>query len=472
MPARQRQPAFALAVVCLGSIAAPLDSSVNIAFPSIARDLGFGVSDIRWVIIAYVLTYASLMLIFGKLGDLLGYRRIFQSGLVIATIGFVACAAAPTLGWLLPGRVLQGVGIALTWSCAPALATSLYAESERTRILALYGAAMAAGAALGPLAGGFLVETFGWPVVFWARAPLVGTALLLSWLIPAGAQRATTSGFDWLGALLLVVWMAAFLLAAARPNIPIPIPVTLPLVGVGVAALVAFLWHETRHPEPIVRLSHFANGDFLMLNIASIMVNLAGFAVMLLVPFHIVRTLGLAPGVGGLVLGVNAVGIIVGSWIAGQIAPRIGQGRLAMLGTGVSVAGLSCVGATGADTPLALAAAALLVQGLGLGLFQIAYTDAVIAHLPKSERGVAGSLTMVTRTIGVIGAATGLTALHGWLEAGSRAGGADDAAAFHQAFVQTFGLVAGTLALCLVAAMLRALVLGARRRPPSTDSDA
>ncbi|MEZ5857305.1 MAG: MFS transporter, partial [Hyphomicrobiaceae bacterium] len=249
MPERPRHPAIALAVVCLGSVAAPLDSSVNIAFPSIARDLGFGVSEIRWVIIAYVLTYASLMLVFGKLGDLLGYRRIFQTGLVIATVGFLACAAAPTLALLLPGRVLQGIGIALTWSCAPALATSLYGESERTRILALYGAVMAAGAALGPLAGGFLVEQFGWSVVFWARAPLVASAFLLSWLIPASAPGGGQSRFDWAGAVLLVTWMASFLMAAARPELPYPQIVTAVLIAVGLLAFAAFLRHEARHPE-------------------------------------------------------------------------------------------------------------------------------------------------------------------------------------------------------------------------------
>ena len=185
-----------LLIVGLGIIAAPLDTAVNIAFPSITRAFDLQVQDIRWVVIAYVLTYASLMLVFGRLGDLLGYRRIFQLGLLVSAVGFVACSLAPSYRLLLLGRMLQGVGIALTLSCAPALAISLFEERERTRVLGIYAAITAAGAALGPLLGGFLVERAAWPAVFWSRAPLVLLALALSWLIPATPRLGSVRGFD------------------------------------------------------------------------------------------------------------------------------------------------------------------------------------------------------------------------------------------------------------------------------------
>ena len=462
MSLSRRRSLAALLVVCLGTLAAPLDSAVNIAFPSITTAFGLPQSGIRWVIIAYVLTYASLTLAFGKLGDLLGYRRVFVTGLVISALGYAACSMAPEFGLLLAGRVLQGVGAALTWSCAPALATSLYPESERTRVLGFYSAAIALGSALGPLAGGALVERFGWQVVFWARLPLVATAFALAWLIPTAVASTTRRAFDWTGALLLVTWLSAFLLAAARPEMPHGEIVAAALVVLGVFTLWAFLAHEARHPDPIIRPSLFRERAFLVLNLASIAVNLAGFAVMLLVPFHLARTAGLEAGIGGLVLGANASGVVIGSWLAGRVAQRIGPSSLALLGTLVSVIGLALVSHWSRDTTPVMMAVCLAVQGFGLGLFQVAYADRVLATLPQADRGVAGSLTLVTRTIGIVGAAAGLTALSRSLEAQAIAAGVREAAL--TAFQQTFSLVSAGLAVGLFAVLV-AMGIGMALKP-------
>src|SRR5262249_30212849 len=133
-----RQAPFGLLVVGLGVAGVPLDTSVNIAFPAITTAFDLQVRAIQWIVICYVLTYTSLMLVFGKLGDLFGHRRIFQLGLAVSTVAFVLCAAAPGFGWLLLFRVVQGLGAALALSCAPALATSLYDESHRAHALGAY----------------------------------------------------------------------------------------------------------------------------------------------------------------------------------------------------------------------------------------------------------------------------------------------------------------------------------------------
>ncbi|MGE0764851.1 MAG: MFS transporter [Hyphomicrobiaceae bacterium] len=461
----RRRSLAALLVVCLGTLAAPLDSAVNIAFPRITAAFDLPQSGIRWVIIAYVLTYASLTLAFGKLGDLLGYRRVFVAGLVISAAGYAACSLSPGFALLLAGRVLQGVGAALTWSCAPALATSLYPESDRTRVLGFYSAAIAIGAALGPLAGGTLVAHFGWPVVFWARLPLVTLALALAWLIPQSPATSGRRAFDWTGALLLVAWLAAGLLAAARPQMPYGTAVAIGLVVIAIAAFWAFLRHETRFPDPIIRPALFRERRFLVLNLASIVVNLAGFAVMLLVPFHLLQTAGLDPGLGGLVLGTNACGVVVGSWLAGRLAEKLGPTPLAMVGTLVSIVGLALVSTWMQDTPPIRMALCLGVQGLGLGLFQVAYTDRVLATLPQADRGVAGSLTLLTRTIGVIGAAAGLTALSRAIETALRLAG--DPAPVLAAFQTTFMIVSAGLASGLTIVAI-GMAMGRRARPASS----
>src|SRR5262245_1672530 len=215
---RARRFGAGLLAIGLGTYSSPLDAYFNIAFHSISSAFALELEDIRWVVIAYVLTYSSLMLIFGKLGDLFGHRRIFRCGLLVSALGFAACGLAPTYGLLLLGRIVQGIGIALVLSCGPALTTFLYSEQERTRALGAYAAVTATGSALGPLVGGFVVDAWGWPGVFWFRTPLVLAALALSALIPAGTQLGQSRSFDAIGAILLVVWLSALLLAFSLPG--------------------------------------------------------------------------------------------------------------------------------------------------------------------------------------------------------------------------------------------------------------
>src|SRR6202020_2390375 len=158
----ERHPGFGVFVVGLGTLVVPFDSSVNVAFPHIIRGFDLAIPAIQWVVIAYTLTYAALTLVFGRVGDMLGYRRIFQMGNVSGAVAFVLCAAAPGYGRLLGALVLQGVGAALALSCSPALATSLYPEDQRPRVLGLYTMMFGLGSVLGTILAGELVQHFGW----------------------------------------------------------------------------------------------------------------------------------------------------------------------------------------------------------------------------------------------------------------------------------------------------------------------
>ena len=212
-PSLVARPGFGVLVVALGTLVVPFNSSVNFAFPYITRAFGLPIPAIQWVVIAYTLTYAALMLVFGRVGDMLGYRRVFLAGSAWSAVAFVLCAAAPSYGLLLAARVLQGVGAALVLSCGPALATSLYPEHARARILGVYTMVIGIGGALGPPLAGLMVPTWDWPAVFWFRAPLALAAFVLAWLLPAGTRPATREHFDAVGGLLLVLAISAMLLA-------------------------------------------------------------------------------------------------------------------------------------------------------------------------------------------------------------------------------------------------------------------
>lgn len=448
MPASLR-PLAGLLIVLVGTMAAPLDSAVNVAFPSITGAFGRQVQDIRWVVIAYVMTYSSLLLIFGKLSDLIGYRIVFRAGLVITALGFAWCSYATTFELLVLARVLQGIGVALILSCAPALATTLYSENERTRILGVYAAMTALGAAIGPLVGGLLVERFGWSVVFWARIPLVLGALVFSGLIPARPGHGSPSGLDPIGSLQLAVALCAILLGLSVRVEAIGMALPLGIVGLGIALLAAFVRRQSRRAQPIIRPSLFRDPTFTLMNLASIIANFAAFSIVFIGPFFLISIFHFNASQAGLVLAVNALGMIIGASVAPRLIRRIGGSRVASAGLAMSAVGLLGVAAWTVDVPVLVMVTPLVIQGLGIGLFQVAYTDLVTATLPVADRGVAGSLTMVTRTVGVVSGASGHAALHRYFEGAAVDAGATGIQPFMAGFQAVFVVAAGVQVLAI-----------------------
>ena len=444
-----RRPLVGLLIVGLGTGPAALDTSVNIAFPSMTASFAIELGSIQWVVVCYMLTYGGLMLVFGKLGDLFGHRRVFRVGLAATAVGLLACGLASSYGWLLAGRALQGVGIAITLSCGPALAISLYPESLRTRALAAYGGLFAIGTALGPLLGGVLEARWGWSAVFFYRVPLALIALALSCELPTGRSPRRSPGFDALSSALLSLVIGSTLLALISLQWDTWLGGLLAMVAF--AGIAAFVARQRNATEPIIPVAAIRDAGLNGMHFASVAVNAASFAILLLVPYYLTDIAGLPAGWGGLLLSVSAVGSIAGSLLAGRLAPQLGSHRIARLGSFASAAGLAAIASWSQRTEPLMQAAALLLQGAGLGLFLVAYSDLVIAAMPAKDRGVAGSLVMVMRTMGVVAGASGLSALFQRAHQHALARGLLPPEALLAAFQSTFtctwiGLVA-TLAL-------------------------
>ena len=388
--------------VGLGATLVWLDFAVNVAFPDIVQSFALAIGDVQWVVIAYVLTYTSLMLIVGRLGDMLGHARVFRLGLLWSAGALLLCALAPSFPLLLLCRFLQGIGAALILSCGPALATSLESEERRSRVLGVYTMMMAAGATLGPVLGGVLTAKWGWPAVFWFRVPVALAALAALGPISSPPRSAAGERFDTAGALLLVAALVAFVLALNR----ISGIAAWPLALLSLAALVGFIRQELRAPAPIIDLRVFRLPGFALVNAASVLTNLAAFAVWLLVPFYLLETRGLSFADSGLLLAAASLGAIVAGPGGATLTRWIASSRLAAIGVAMVGAGLALIAFWDRGTATAALLAALLLQGLGLGVFQLAYLDIVTATIAREARGVAGSLAMVTRTLGTVSAAT------------------------------------------------------------------
>lgn len=305
MPARQW---LRLMLVGLGSSVVPLDTAVNIAFPEITRGFGLALPLIQWVVICYVLTYASLMLAFGRVGDIFGHARVFRAGLAWSVAAFLLCAAAPSYAALLFCRFLQGIGAGLVISVAPALVTGLFPEHRRSRGVAAFTMIFALSSAAGPLVGGALVAHWGWPAVFWFRAPIALVALACLRGLPRPARPAERAPLDISGAVLLALAISTLLLAVDEmPSLGRGDWLALPLFGLAVLWIWRFVRHEAKCAAPIIDLRLFRSRGFVAVNIASVSVYLTSFAVLLLVPYYLASFTGLPLPAAGAVLASSFV---------------------------------------------------------------------------------------------------------------------------------------------------------------------
>jgi MFS family permease len=417
-------------MIGLGTAATQLDTSVNIAFPAITRGFDLSIGDIQWVVISYVLTYASLLLALGRIGDTIGHALVFRIGLIWSTVALLLVGWSPSFGAMLVFRCLQGIGAALVLSCGVALVTSLYGEERRSRALGIYTMMLSLGLMLGPLLGGALTAAWDWPAVFWFRAPIAAAALLLLRGMPASAQRHAADRFDILGGVALVVGLVTMLLAINRIRELSAIAFAL----LSVAGFAAFIFRESRAARPIISVEILKTPGFALLNLVSVVTNLAAFSVWLLVPYVLARVPDYGLTESGIILATAAAGAVLAAPIGGRIAGRLVRpDHLAIIGAVAIGGGLLLIGAWTEQTPTILRIAGLTVQGVGLGLFQLAYSDIVTAALPLGDRGVAGSLVLLTRTLGTVTAASAVWLVFGIL---------NTAYGFLQAFQTTFQLAA------------------------------
>src|SRR4051812_5485310 len=438
-------PIAKLGIVGLGASLAPLDIAVNVALPAITDHFALALGDVQWLVVCYVLVYGSLMLVCGKIGDLVGHRLIFRTGLVVSVVGCAACALAPDWPLFLLARTIQGIGTALALSCTPALATAVYPPAQRVKALAGYAMAMSLAAAVGPVLGGILVATWGWQGVYWMRVPIALLALALSGALPSAHTQSRQ--FDLLGAILLAASVGMLLLALVLSQRPaVSGWMALGLLVVALVLLHRYVMRSLNSAEPIIRPELFTDAAFTIPNVMNALANLAGFAILLLTPYYLMNVLHLSAIVSGLMLALAYTGTLAGAPLAARLVPWLGRRPTAFAGIVLVGLGLLPLGLTGAAAAVPLVAFLLVLEGVGQGLVNVAYTDLVTDTLPERDRGVAGSLALLTRTIGIVSGASILTALH----AHGAAGGGDFLAGYRFAFLGAGGGLLIALALsCL-----------------------
>ncbi len=413
-------------------------SALTVALPDIRARLGADIATLQWVLNGYVLALAALTLIGGALADAYGKARMVRLGCALFGAASVACALAPSAEWLIGARVFQGVAAAILTPASLALIGAAFPKEERSRAIGIWAAASALTTAGGPLLGGWLTETFGWPAIFWINPPLaLGAVLIL------GAARfddvVEKRRFDLVGALLIgaSLFAVAWALTAGGPGEAGALEGAAPADGAGAVwpwalagllGVVAFILWERRTPAPMTPPRLFADRSFSVLNLATLGIYAALAAAFFVTPFELIERRGLAPSVAGAVFLPFTLGVGLLSRLFGGLADKTGPRPLLIGGAAGAAAGFGLF-AVLSDQPLALGILLpMAVLGLSFAVFVAPLTAAVMSSVPARDEGLASGVNnTASRVAQLLGVA--LAAAIGASEAGYRTGMAAAAAA-------------------------------------------
>jgi EmrB/QacA subfamily drug resistance transporter len=401
---------WTLTVVCVGTFMLLLDITiVNVALPTIARDLKANFSDIQWVIDAYALTLASLLLTAGTLADRLGRRRLYSIGLILFALTSLLCALSPSATFLIFARAGQGIGGAIMFATALALLAQEFQGRERGTAFGIWGATIAASAAVGPLLGGALTEGLGWSSIFYINVPIGLVAAILAMTKLAESRDPDARRIDWIGTVTFTAALFLLMLGLIKGNSDGWSSARIVALFAGsVVLLVAFVIAELSQDEPMFDLALFRKPTFGGASVAAFAVSSTMFAMFLYLTLYIQTLLGYSP----LQTGVRFLPFTVVSFVAaagsGNLSARVPVrfilgGGLALTGAGLLLMhGLTPTSGWTALLP------GFIVAGAGVGLVNPALASTALGVVPPQRSGMASGINNTFRQVGI---ATGIAAL-------------------------------------------------------------
>jgi EmrB/QacA subfamily drug resistance transporter len=393
-----------LAVVCLATAMLMLDIAVvNTALPHIARDLNAGLTGVQWVVDAYTLALATVVLSAGSLADRFGRRRIFVWGMGLFTISSLACALAPSIAVLDGARAVQGTAAAMLFASSLAiLADAFPGQAERAQAFALYGATIGASFAVGPLVGGALTSSFSWPAVFYVNLPLGVLALVASFVWLRESNDPAARRLDWAGQGTLTGGLFLLVLAFLRGNQDgwSTARILAELAG-GSALLLAFVLVERRASEPMLPLGLFRNRAFTGAQVAAFSISASFFALFLYTTLYLQEVLHLSPFGTGLVYLPGTIVMFLVSAASAKLVDRSSPGVLIGAGLMLVAAGLGLMMLADVNSTWLAMLPGLLVVCIGTGLVNPALAAVALGSVDGAQSGLAAGINDAFRQGGI-----------------------------------------------------------------------
>jgi EmrB/QacA subfamily drug resistance transporter len=398
-----RRKALVLAICCTSIIVVVMDISiVNVALPSMSRDLRASESGLQWTVDAYTLVLSAFLVLAGSTADRVGRRRVFQAGLAAFGLGSLLCGLAPGIGWLIAARVLQAVGGTMLNPASVAIVANTFTgAAERARAIGVFGSMSGLALAIGPILGGGLVDAFGWRSVFWINLPIVAVAIVCAALFVPDSRAARPRRLDPVGQVLTAMVLGSVVYAIIEStSLGWTSPVIVGLLAVAALSVAGIVGYEPRRPDPLLELRLFRSVPFTAAIVMALFA-LCGFGAFLFVTTQYLQDVrGLPPVTAGLCLLPVGLPVLLVSPLTGRVVggrgprpPLMAAGTALALGGGVSLW-------LGPATPLLAVLAIYLLFGVFLGAVNPPITNSAISGMPRSMAGLAGSLASTGRQTG------------------------------------------------------------------------
>ncbi|WP_285115600.1 MDR family MFS transporter [Leifsonia sp. fls2-241-R2A-40a] len=406
-PLRFRLLVTSLLVV---SFLGALDNTVvSTAIATVAGQLG-ALEHMSWIVVGYMLASTVLLPVLGKLGDRIGPRAVFLSSVTVFILASVACGFAGGIVWLIVARVIQGMSSAGLQLMSQTIIAETTTPRQRPKYLAIIGAAFPIAILIGPVLGGIITDTWGWPWVFWINAPVGIVALALAVVAVPHIAPGRRGRFDIAGAVALTIGLVALVLAVTWVGDPALAGGTISAFAVAAVAIVAFFVIELRVDEPLVQLSHFTDRTVAAGTAISAIVGIGLFSITSYLPTYFQMAYRTSATVSGLVPIATVFGMLVSNLATGWLVSRTGHYRIyPLVGTMLGAAGLGVMALLPAGAPLWAPTVAMAVVGLGTGAFMSLIVAVVQSAVPREETGTMTATVNLVRQVG----ATVATALIG-----------------------------------------------------------
>jgi EmrB/QacA subfamily drug resistance transporter len=375
---------------------------VNVALPSIGRELHTSISGLQWTVDAYTLVLASLLMLSGSMADRFGRRRVFEIGLVLFTLGSLLCSLAPSQGWLIVFRMLQAIGGSMLNPVAMSIIRNVFTDArERAQAIGMWGATVGISLALGPVVGGALVQSVGWRSIFWINVPVGLLALVLTIRFVPESRAPRPRRLDPVGEALVIVLLGSLTYAIIEaPSAGWLSGQSIALFALALAALLALLGYESRRTDPLLELRFFGSVPFSSASMIAVCTFAALGGFLFLNTLYLQEVRGLSALTAGLYTLPIALMTLLFAPLSGRLVGRHGP-RVSLLvgGLGIMV-GAALMTGIGRHTAVASLLPAYLIFGIGFGMVNPPITNTAVLGMPSAQAGVAAAVASTSRQVG------------------------------------------------------------------------